>query len=88
MYSYRESQSNLEKLTVHRCLVNNHNKIKLMTNQVGAVLAQENLLPPAAEDCAPLATEAIVQVKVVLQKQFEDRQSSSITASYATTPKI
>lgn len=62
MYSYREAQSNLEKLTVHRRLVNNHNKIKLMTNQVGAVLAEENLKLPAVEDCAPPATEVIVQV--------------------------
>jgi len=51
LYSYREAESNLEKLTVHRRPVNNHNKIKLITTQVGAVLAQENLLPPA-EDCA------------------------------------
>lgn len=62
MYSYREAESNLEKLTVHRRSVNNHNKIKLMANQVGAVLAQENLLPPAAEDCAPPASEVFVQV--------------------------
>ena len=39
LYSYREAESNLEKLTVHRRPVNNHNKIKLMTNQVGTVLA-------------------------------------------------
>ncbi len=62
LYSYREAESNLEKLTVHRRPVNNHNKIKLMTNQVGAVLAEENLKPPAVEDCAPPATEVIVQV--------------------------
>jgi len=62
MYSYREAESNLEKLTVHRRSVNNHNKIKLMTTLVGAVLAQENLKPPAVEDCAPEATEVIVQV--------------------------
>lgn len=62
LYSYREAESNLEKLTVHRRAVNNHNKIKLMANQVGAVLAQENLTPPAPEECAPPTPEAIVQI--------------------------
>ena len=33
-----------------------------MTTQVGAVLAQENLLPPATEDSAPPALEVLVQV--------------------------
>jgi len=40
--------------------VNNHNKIKLITTQVGAVLAK-NLLPPAAETVPP-ASEVLVQV--------------------------
>ena len=62
LYSYREAQSNLEKLTVHRRPVNNHNKIKKLTNQVGEVLATEHLKPPVATDCAPAATELIVQV--------------------------
>jgi hypothetical protein len=62
LYSYREAESNLEKLTVKRRRVNNHNQIKLMTNQVGTVLAQKNLLPPALEECAPSATEVIVQI--------------------------
>jgi hypothetical protein len=61
-YSYREAESNLEKLTVHRRGVNNHNKIKLLTTEVGAVLAEENLIPPAAKDCAPPAQQLIVQV--------------------------
>lgn len=52
----------MEKLSVNRRRVNNHNKIKLMTNQVGAVLAQKNLKPPAPEGCAPSATEVIVQI--------------------------
>jgi hypothetical protein len=62
MYSYREAESNLEKLTVHRRPVNNHNKIQLMATQVGAVLAQENLKPPTVEECVPPATEVIVQI--------------------------
>ena len=62
LYSYREAQSNLEKLTVHRRPVNNHNKIKKLTNQVGEVLATEQLKLPVARDCAPAATELIVQV--------------------------
>jgi hypothetical protein len=62
LYSYREAESNLQKLTVHRRAVNNHNAIKLIANQVGAVLARENLVPPAAKDCAPPAPEVIVQI--------------------------
>jgi len=57
-----EAQSNLEKLTVRRRSVNNHNNIKLLTTQVGAVLSQENLKTPAARDCAAPATAVIVQV--------------------------
>ena len=62
LYSFREAQANLEKLTVYRRPVNNHNKIKLMTNQVGAVLAEENLKPSTETDSAPPADELIVQV--------------------------
>jgi len=62
LYSYRQAQSNLEKLTVRRRSVNNHNNIKLLTTQVGAVLSQENLKTPAARDCAAPATAVIVQV--------------------------
>jgi len=61
LYSYRQAQSNLEKLTVRRRSVNNNN-IKLLTTQVGAVLSQENLKTPAARDCAAPATAVIVQV--------------------------
>lgn len=39
LYSYREAQSNLEKLTVHRRPVNNHNKIRQLTSTVGEILA-------------------------------------------------
>jgi hypothetical protein len=62
MYSYREAESNLEKLTVHRRPVNNHNQIRQITDNVGEVLASENLLPPDKKDCAPPAAELIVQV--------------------------
>jgi len=61
LYSYRQAQSNLEKLTVRRRSVNNHNNIKLLTTQVGAVLSQENLKTPAARDCAAPATAVIVR---------------------------
>ncbi len=62
LYSYREAERNLEKLTVHRRRVNNHNQIRLLTDTVGEVLAEENLEPPADQDCAPPADELIVQV--------------------------
>ncbi|MEM9155161.1 MAG: ISKra4 family transposase [Cyanobacteria bacterium P01_F01_bin.33] len=62
LYSYREAETNLEKLNVHRRRVNNHNQIRLLTDTVGEVLAAENLKPPAAEECASPAAELIVQV--------------------------
>lgn len=62
LHSYREAQTNLEKLTVHRRPVNNHNQIRQITDKVGEILAQENLKPPAPEDCAPPARELVVQV--------------------------
>ncbi|MEM6447564.1 MAG: ISKra4 family transposase, partial [Cyanobacteria bacterium P01_D01_bin.123] len=61
-YSFREAEKNLANLTVHRRRVNNHDRIKLMTDQVGAVLALENLRSPSPEACAPPAQELIVQV--------------------------
>jgi hypothetical protein len=62
LHTYREAQANLEKLNVHRRPVNNHNQVKQMTNQVGAVLANENLKPVTQDECVPPATEVIVQV--------------------------
>ena len=62
LHSYREAEVNLEKLTVKRRPVNNHTKIKDLTTQVGAVLAEENLNAPAAKACAPAAQQLIVQI--------------------------
>ena len=62
IHSYRKAQSNLESLNVHRRPINNHNKIKLLTNQVGTVLAQENLKPISKTECAAPAKEIIVQI--------------------------
>ena len=62
LYSYREAASNLEKLTVHRRRVNNHNQIRLLTDTVGDVLAEENLKPPSDKNCPLPAAELIVQV--------------------------
>ena len=62
LYSYREADKNLEKITVNRRRVNNHDRIKQMTDQVGAVIALENYLPPSVQECAPPAQELIVQV--------------------------
>jgi hypothetical protein len=62
LHTYREAQANLEKLNVHRRPVNNHNQVKQMTNQVGAVLANENLRPVVQDECASPTQEVIVQV--------------------------
>ena len=62
LFSYRKAQSNLEKLNVHRRPVNNHTNIKLLTNQVGAELAQENLQPIKAVNDTASASEVIIQI--------------------------
>ncbi|MEO0804184.1 MAG: ISKra4 family transposase [Cyanobacteria bacterium J06642_2] len=62
LHSYRKAQSNLEKLTVHRRSVNNHTNIQEIANQVGAVLALENLKPVAAPETSCSAQEVIVQI--------------------------
>lgn len=62
LYSYREAQTNLKKLSVHRRRVNNHNQIRQITDAIGAVLAEENLKAPTQQDCASPSGELIVQV--------------------------
>lgn len=62
LYSFRKAETNLEQLTVHRRPVNNHNKIKLLTNEVGATLAQENLKPLATPKGTAIAQEITLQV--------------------------
>ena len=62
LYSFRKAQSNLDKLTVHRRPVNNHNNIKLISHQVGAVLAQENLKPETVVQADSSAEEVVIQI--------------------------
>jgi hypothetical protein len=62
LYSYREAQTNLEKLNTSRRSINNHTRIQSITNQVGAQLAQDNLIGPSPTECAAPATELIAQV--------------------------
>jgi hypothetical protein len=53
LYSYREVKQNLETWNSHSRRVNNHTRVKRMTDKVGAVLAEHNHLAPAAEVCQP-----------------------------------
>ena len=62
LHSYREAQTNLENLNTCRRSVNNHTRVKNLTNQVGDQLSQENLKEPEPEDCAAPAAELTVQV--------------------------
>jgi hypothetical protein len=62
LYSYREAEKNLDKLNCQSRSVNNHTQIKRITDKVGAVLAEQNAIPPAAEECAAPASELIIQV--------------------------
>jgi hypothetical protein len=50
--SYREAQTNLEKVNTKRRRANNHTQFKTIINQVGGVLSEENyhLLTPANTD--------------------------------------
>lgn len=62
LYSYREAQTNLEKVNTAQRSVNNHTRIKSITNQVGALLTQDTLREPDPNDCAAPAPDLIVQV--------------------------
>ena len=62
LYSYREAQSNLEKLNCHRRTINNHNQIQQITNKVGTQLDETNRLFPSKEECVRPATDLIIQV--------------------------
>jgi len=44
LFSYREAQSNLDKLNTYHRSVNSHTKISRLTDQVGAILS-EHLIP-------------------------------------------
>src|SRR6266849_523022 len=62
LYSYREAERNLGKLNGQPRSVNNHAQVKRMTDQVGRWLAEQNGIPPAAQECAPPARDLIIQV--------------------------
>src|SRR4029453_3208966 len=62
LYSYREAKQNLEQWNRHPRRVNNHTRVKRMTDKVGAVLAEHNHLAPATEGCAAPAQDMMLQV--------------------------
>ena len=62
LHSYRDAADNLEKLNAQRRRINNHDRVKIMTNQLGAQLAEENRKAPSAEDLPVPSEELIVQV--------------------------
>jgi len=62
LHSYREAESNLEKLNCQRRSVNNHVQIQQITNQVGERLSHENRRPLNPEELSVPAEELIVQV--------------------------
>ena len=62
LFSYREAQGNLEKInTCHRS-VNNHTQIGRLTDQVGAILSEQNLASPVADPCEAAAKELVLQI--------------------------
>ncbi|MGA7953553.1 MAG: ISKra4 family transposase [Gloeobacterales cyanobacterium] len=62
LFSYREAESNLERLNCQSRSINNHNQVKRITDNVGAVLAEQNAIRPVEQECAASASELIVQV--------------------------
>jgi hypothetical protein len=62
LHSYRDAAGNLERMNAQRRRINNHDRVKIMTNQLGAQVAQENLKVPSAEELPVPAEVLIVQV--------------------------
>ena len=62
LHSYRDAINNLDKMNAQSRSINNHDRVKIMTNEIGAHLAQENLTPPSTEEIPNPAEELIVQV--------------------------
>ena len=62
LHSYREAVSNLEKLNTQRRTINNHDRVKHLTNQVGERLSQANHKAPSQQDLPVPAPALIVQV--------------------------
>ena len=62
LHSYREAETNLEKLNAQRRRVNNHARVKTITNQLGAQLAKENQKSPNPEELPAPARKLVVQV--------------------------
>jgi hypothetical protein len=62
LHSYRDAAANLDKLNAGHRSINNHDRVKIMTNRLGAQLAQENGKAPTLEELPLPAPELIVQV--------------------------
>ncbi len=62
LFSYREAQSNLDKLNTYHRSVNSHTQISRLTDQVGGILSEEHLVPPIESACAQPTQELILQV--------------------------
>ena len=61
LFSYREAQSNLDKLNTYYRSVNNHTQVSRLTDQVSAIFSEQHLIPPVEEACQP-TKELILQV--------------------------
>lgn len=62
LFSYREAQSNLDKLNTYHRSVNNHTQIGRLTDRVGETLSAQHLMAPPAEACAHPAPALILQI--------------------------
>ena len=84
----RKAQTNLEQLNVARRPVNNHNKIKQITTEVGALLAKENLKPLTVVEDAASTPEVSIQVDgghIPIKEQ--DKRSFEALSAVAYRPE-
>lgn len=82
LYSYREAQTNLEKLNCKPRRVNNHMHVKRITDTVGDEISENNKLAPLKKECANLAKELIIQADGghVPTKDKEKRSFEALSA--------
>ena len=87
-YSYREAESNLEKLNCQPRSANNHTQVKRMTDKVGAVLSDQNHTPPEPDACAAPTLDLIIQVDGGhIQIQDQDKRSFEALSAIVYRPE-
>jgi len=88
LYSYREAEQNLGRLNCQPRSVNNHAQVKRITDQVGRLLAEQNSIPPEAQECAPPTPNLIIQIDGGhIPIQEKERRSFEALSAVAYRPE-